>query len=319
VQFHPFITLLRSTTMVVLIGVACACQPMNARDASVVLAAPTLAELESITYAGVGEGHAPVTLTGGEWQGQPFVDGGASRPRIGLARDFRLTGDLNGNGAEEAVVLLWSNSGASGTFDYLAIVGRDGAGASINLATATLGDRVKIRSAAIDAGGMIIVNTVQAGPEDAACCPGQKYKRTFVLSAGTLDEVSSEDQGRQSLTDLTGIEWLLTRFDRNDALPDGIEVTLIFDADRIGGKSACNRYSGSVTEGERPGELTVNTPMAGTRMACPSPADEIERRYLNALQTVTQYSFLAGNLALTWRKDDRFGMMIFTPRKPPKN
>ena len=56
--------------------------------------------------------------------------------------------------------------------------------------------------------------------------------------------------------------------------------------------------------------------MTGTMMACPPPADEIERRYLDTLQAVTQYSFLTGNLALTWRKDDRLGTMIFTPHEP---
>jgi len=318
-RLHPLITLLRNTTMVVSISITCACQPMNTHEPSVVLATPTLAELENVTYTGIGDGQAPVTLTDGEWQGQPFVDGGASRPRVGLVRDFRLTGDLNGNGAEETVVLLWSNSGGSGTFDYLAIVGRDESGAALNLATAALGDRVKIRTAAIDAGGMIVVNTVQAGPDDAACCPGQKFKRTFILAQDSLSEVSSKDQGRQSLADLAGVEWLLTRFDSNDALPEGIEVTLSFNTDRIAGKSACNRYNGSVSTGKIPGSLTVNMSMAATMMACPPLADEIERRYLNTLQAVTQYSFLVGKLALTWRKDDQFRTMIFAPQKSLEN
>jgi len=186
----------------------------------------------------------------------------------------------------------------------------------LNLATAALGDRVKIRSATIDAGGMIIIDTVQTGPEDAACCPGQKFKRTFVLEQGTLNEVSSKNQGRLSLADLAGIEWVLKQCDRKEMLLDPVEVTLSFDADRISGKSACNRYSGSVTVSKIPGTLMVNMPMTSTMMACPSPANEIEQRYLNALQAVTQYSFLAGNLALTWRRDDQFGTMIFTPREP---
>jgi len=289
---------------------------MNARDAAVESVAPTLTELENLTYKGIGEARTPVTLSDGEWQGQPFVDGGSSRPRVGLVRNFHLSGDLNGNGTEETVALLWSDSGGSGTFDYIAVVGRNESGAPLNLATAALGDRVKIRSATIDPGGMIIIDTVQTGPDDAACCQGQKFKRTFALEQGTLNEVSRKNQGRQSLADLTGTEWVLKEFDRKEMLPDHVEVTLFFDADRISGKSACNRYSGSVTVSKLPGTLTVNMPMISTMMVCPSPADEIERRYLNALQAVTQYSFLTGNLALTWRKNDRFGTMIFTPRKP---
>jgi heat shock protein HslJ len=313
-QLHKVNTLLRNTAIFVSIGITCACQPMNNHGAAVVSSTPTLAELENLSYEGIDEAGTLVTLTDGEWQGQPYVDGGASRPSVGLVRDFRLTGDLSGNGADETVVLLWSNSGGSGTFDYIAVVGRNESGAPLNLATAALGDRVKIRSATVNAGGMIIIDTVQTGPDDAACCPGQKFKRTFALEQGMLEEVSSKDQGRQSLADLAGIEWVLKQFDHQEALPDNVEVTLSFDADQISGKSACNRYSGSVTVNKTPGKLTVNMPMISTMMACPSPADEIEQRYLNALQAVTQYSFLAGNLVLTWRKDDQFGTMIFTPR-----
>jgi len=313
-QIYRLNYLLRNTAIFITLGMTCACQPMNTRDATVELVAPTITELGNLTYKGIGDAGIPVTLSNGEWQGQPFVDGGSSRPRVGLVRDFHLSGDLNGNGTEETVALLWAASGGSGTFDYIAVVGRDESGTPVNQATAALGDRVKIRSATIDAGGMIVINTVQTGTDDAACCPGQKFKRTFILAENTLNEVSSKDQGRQTLADLTGIEWKLKHFDRDEALAEDIEVTLKFDADRISGKSACNRYSGSVTESKLPGTLTVNMPMISTMMACLSPADEIERRYLNALQAVTQYSFLAGNLALTWRKDDRFGTMIFAPQ-----
>jgi heat shock protein HslJ len=318
-QIYRLNYLLRNTAMLITVGMICACQPMNNRNADVMSAMPTLNELENLTYKGIGEAGTPVTLTDGEWHGKPFVDDGAARPGVGLVRDFRLTGDLSGDSAEETVVLLWSNSGGSGTFDYIAVVGRNKSSAPLNLATAALGDRVKIRSATIDAGGMIIIDTVQTGPDDAACCPGQNFKRTFLLTENTLNEVSSKDQGRQSLADLAGIEWTLQRFDRNETLAEDVDVTLIFAADRISGKSACNRYSSSVTESKLPGTLTVNMPMISTMMACPSPADEIERRYLKALQAVTHYSFLVGNLALAWRKDDRYGTMIFTPQKLHEN
>ena len=306
---------LRHAIIIVLISVAGACQSVDIREAPELSTAPTIVELENLTYVGVNR--TPVVLTTGKWQGQPFTAGGASRPSVGLVSDFRLHGDLNGDGVAEVVVLLWSNSGGSGTFDYIAVVGRDETGSPLNLATAALGDRVKIRSAAIE-DGLVIIDTVQSGPDDAACCPGQKFQRMFVLSGHTLNEVSSEDQGRQSIKDLAGVEWVLTEFNRGEALPDGTEITLRFDGDRITGKSACNRYTGSVTEGETPGALTVNGPLAGTRMACPPPADEMERRYLNSLQSIIQFSFVTGNLELTWRKENQLGAMIFAPHKLPE-
>ena len=156
-----FFHCLRRSAMVTLIGMTCACQPSDTGDAPtsskapqtavpVRMDAPTLAELGNATYLGIDE--EPVTLVDGEWQGEPFIEGGASRPRAGLVRDFHLSGDLNGDGVKESVALLWTNAGGSGTFDYIAVVGRDNNATPINLATADLGDRVNVRAAGIDAG-----------------------------------------------------------------------------------------------------------------------------------------------------------------------
>ena len=109
--------------------------------------APTLTAIGNLTFAGIEDG--PVTLVDGLWEGAPFAPGGASRPSVGLAEDFQISGDLDGDGAPETVVVLWQSSGGSGTFDYLAVVGRRRA-ALVNLGTAPLGDRVQIRDARVD-------------------------------------------------------------------------------------------------------------------------------------------------------------------------
>ena len=57
--------------------------------------------------------------------------------------------------------------------------------------------------------------------------------------------------------------------------------------DRIGGVSGCNRYSGSVVAGEAPGALSVEQPLASTRMACPEPLMEAELRRLAATDDLT--------------------------------
>jgi heat shock protein HslJ len=41
-----------------------------------------------------------------------------------------------------------------------------------------------------------------------------------------------------------------------------------------------------------------------------------EQRYLQALQGVVQYSFLAGKLALTWRDGEGKGTLLFAPAQP---
>ena len=66
-------------------------------------AAPTPEQLGNIAYQGIFQ-HT-ITLTNGHWVGEPFVTGGSSRPAVGLIDDFILTGDLNADGKDEAVVL----------------------------------------------------------------------------------------------------------------------------------------------------------------------------------------------------------------------
>lgn len=64
-------------------------------------------------------------------------------------------------------------------------------------------------------------------------------------------------------------------------VPADIAVTLEFaGADRIAGRSGCNRYSGPI--GVVDGRLVVG-PLASTRMACPPPQMTLETAFLGAL------------------------------------
>jgi hypothetical protein len=179
-----------------LLLLACACQPPQEPLVSAAAPAqvpPSTAEAGNITFRGIDD--STVTLVNGGWEGQPWVEGGAARPRAGLADGFDVRGDMDGDGSDERVVLLWTSSGGSGTFDYLAVVARAPDGKAVNIATAPLGDRVKVQSARIEEGNLVL-DVVQAGPNDAMCCPGQKVRRTFTLEGAVLNEVSSEDLGR---------------------------------------------------------------------------------------------------------------------------
>jgi heat shock protein HslJ len=275
-------------------------------------ATPTLEQLANTAYTGIFE-HA-ITLTNGRWEGEPFVAGGASRPAVGLVEDFILTGDLNDDGHDEAVVLLWESTGGSGIYNYIAVTGmRDDK--PYALGTALIGERVQVRSGRIT-GNRIELDVVQQGPGDAACCPSQKATRYWTLDATGLHVHASRITGRLSLADLAGPEWVLNRLDANKPLAAQPEITLLFDGDRVSGKSACNRYFAGVKEtGEQPGDLRISR-IGGTRMACPKELMNLENRYLEALGKVTRYSFQAGKLALTWRKDAETGTLLFVPRQP---
>lgn len=278
----------------------------SATERSAPATAPSWEEAANLAYRGLEQA---VTLSDGSWQGAPYVEGGASAARAGLLRDFHLSGDLDGDGADEAVLLLWTSTGGSGTFDYLAVVDRGADASPYSRATTPLGDRVKLRAAAI-VDRAVILETVEAGPGDAACCPGQKLRRTFVLEGDEMNETSTEDQGRLALADIAG-DWKLTHFGHDEAVPDGIEITLTVAGEAIGGRSACNRYSGGLVEGESPGDVRSAGPMASTRMLCPEPVMEWEGRYLRALEGLTKYSYLGGRLVLSYRDGDAFGTLLF--------
>ena len=119
----------------------------------------------------------PVVLACGAWEGEPYVEGGASRPRVGLIEDLWLLGDVNGDGKPEAVTALWHSSGGSGTRNYVAVLERRAAG-SVNTATALLGDRVRIDGGAIE-NGIIRLDLVEHGPDEPACCPTHAVSRYY--------------------------------------------------------------------------------------------------------------------------------------------
>ena len=280
-------------------------------ETAVQLEAPTLDELGNASYAGIYD--RPVQLADGRYEGEPFVEGGASRPTAGVAPELRLVGDLDGNGVDEAVVLLWTNSGGSGTFNYVAVAGRRGDDV-VNLGTAPLGDRVQVRAARV-VEGTVELDVVQAGPDDAACCPSQTATRTFALGSGDLTETSTEVTGTLSFATLEGVAWVLTVFDRSEPVPAEPEVTLVFSDGRIGGRSGCNRYFAGVIDGDLPGGLSVGQ-LGATKMACPDEVMRLEERYLRTLAGATKFGFVAGRLIVTCRVDDAIHSMTFVSREP---
>jgi heat shock protein HslJ len=285
-------------------------KPADQATSPLIVTPVTSDELANMAYSGIYD--IAVTLKDGRWEGEPFVEGGASRPAVGMVDNFLLTGDLDNNGLDEAVVLLWESSGGSGVMNYVAAVGRRD-GDTVNLGTALIGDRVQLRNGRI-ADGTIELDIIQQGPNDAACCPSQLASRFWTLDANGLNEGEAKIAGTLSLDDIAGQEWVLRHLKWNESVPVQPEVTLVFDGERLTGKSACNRYFAIVTAGDMPGDLAVSQ-IGGTRMACPGEVMDHESNYLEALGNVARYGFLVGKLVLTWRKDGVTNTMLFVPRE----
>lgn len=270
--------------------------------------APTLDELAGATYAGIFDG--PVTLNGGRWEGAPYVEGGASRPSAGLVEDFVLTGDLDGDGRDDAVVLLWESSGGSGTRTHLAAMGR-AKGAVVNLGTALVGDRVQVKMGFI-ADRLITLDLIRAGPGEAACCPTQKALSGWRLIDGVLAPTESVLTGTLSLEDLQGPDWALAAIGWDDPVEDGSGAVIRFDGDKVTGNGGCNGFFGTVT-GDAPGHLEFSA-MGTTMMACPEPAMDLERRYLRTLARGSTYAFVAGRLVIGCETGDGPVSLVFRRR-----
>ncbi len=160
------------------------CKPGDspAAPAPVQAASLTLAALQNAFY------HSP------DWGSYQLVDGVYHRPPSapGKSPEAYLTqmiqpvafGDLNGDALDDAVVFLSTQNGGTGNFREIAAVINRG-GTPDNVSTVSLGDRVVIEAAQIQAGVITLSMRVQ-GPNDGMCCPSQLETWRFQLESGSL-------------------------------------------------------------------------------------------------------------------------------------
>jgi heat shock protein HslJ len=298
---------------VLAVGTISACGGEGLGGETEVAGAPTLGELANATFDGLF--NEPVQLADGRWEGEPFVSGGASRPSAGLVDHFFLCGDLDGDGSEETVVLLWESQGGSGTRDYLAVASRNGSEVS-NIATALIGDRVQVKSGWI-AERRITLDVVRAGPEDPACCPTERARTEWKLSGNRLLQTADEILGPLSLRDLEGPGWVLDELDLGRPVPDGVQIGISFSGDKVTGAGSCNRYFATVSS-EGPGNLSFDG-MGTTMKACPEPAMEAEQRYLKALAGASSFGFFHGRLLIVCETEDGLVTLVFSPQDSSQN
>ncbi len=257
----------------------------------------TADQLQNGTYSGIYE--EPVTLTEGRYEGEPFVEGGASRPIVEYIDGSVRYGDLDGDGVEDAVLFLTESSGGSGTFVYVAAQLNQG-GQPVDAGAVWIEDRIQVKSATIENGQVMLVVTAE-GPGDAACCKSHLTSQTYVLQNGQLADISGEGGAlvRVSAADLNGTSWTLLEIDEQPALAE-TEVTISFQDGQISGSGGCNSYNSSFTlDEENPFVMSIS-PVAATRMACPEPILDQETAYFTALENVSLWGYDIGRLGFTY-------------------
>jgi heat shock protein HslJ len=276
--------------------------------------APTLKALKNASYSGIEGLKAPIKLIDGKWKGRPYKKGSASRPLVSLVGDLRVTGDLDGDGTDDAVVLLNYAPGGTGQLLHLAVVARKN-GRIQNVATTLIGDRVQIQNVAIEQ-RRILLDVVRAGPKDAKCCPGEVTTLGWILEPGSKLKpfIVTVRPSRLSLETLGKTEWVLRSWDLKESPPKQPMVTLVFRDGRFTGSSGCNNYFASAKEGKIPGDVEVGA-AAATRKSCPENEMAVERRFLDQLVRVKKFGFLVTRLALSWERDGVWKTMLFDKRQ----
>ncbi|MDR1655039.1 MAG: META domain-containing protein [Treponema sp.] len=141
-------------------------------------------------------------------------------------------------------------------------------------------------------------------------CTGEPAPRQDPVSALSLDQVT----GKQfRLTEIRVPQGESLIFDREKLIEEGFEdiFTLTFDAERISGRGAPNRYSAPYELGS--GKSIKIGLIAGTLMApLRSPEKLQEAGYFSYLQNVSQWNLQGWNLELSTKTaEGREALMIY--------
>ncbi len=260
--------------------------------------APTREQLLGATVTGVFG--APVTLTSGLYEGPPAEAGAASKSTLKLWDSTIEFVDIDGVPPGEGVALLTSAEGGTGTYSHLGVFSvQDGKAAT--LGTVPLGDRVQLFRLWHEPGKMLL-DVVESGPGDPACCPTQLSRKAIGWKDGKPQLLASDVVGGLSINLLAATDWMLVEMDGRP-LPAGVlPPTTLVQYGKAAGFSGCNRYTGPIAE-SAPGKVKIGE-LAVTRKACAADANEIEAAFLDRMRATTSYSFQAGRLLLVAPQDD---------------
>jgi hypothetical protein len=165
-------------------------------------------------------------LSGGAYR-EKYDDASASELVITLT-DIIAYGDLNGDGVEDAAVVLVTNAGGSGNFYDLAVVLNE-AGQPNSVASTFLGDRVVIDKLDIQ-GGQVVIELITQGPDDPMCCPTIPVMLSFALNEANNLVLSGKNAWWVQLADgvtcnfMTGATLVFEEKRINYACSDGSNI-----------------------------------------------------------------------------------------------
>lgn len=134
-------------------------------------------------------------------------------------------GDLNEDAKDEAILLLYSNTGGSGNWTELVVMeGEDGQ--LVNTATTLLGDRVTVYSMNYTDTHRIVLDMLIQGPNDPQCCPTLHVNAEYALNGDTLEQVSLTELETIPAPGSSGLNSTALNVDIT-GIADSIEGTLV--------------------------------------------------------------------------------------------
>ena len=218
-----------------------------------------------------------------------------------------MTSDFDADGQSEIVRIVRDDPGGSGTFYHLLVIDTDENG-ELRSTSTLLGDRIQFLNFWKD-NNLIAIDMVQAGEEDAACCPTQKIVRRWQFQDGKLIEQPAEPYGQVSIKDLVKLKWKLIQMG-DQKIDADTDINLTFGQEMVGGKSGCNNYSTSAKE-PSPGKLKIAASMAATMMACTDKQMSLEQQFLKRLEQVESYRWMGDYMTLEWQDKENQGSLVF--------
>lgn len=142
--------------------------------------------LPNAEYSIEGTRTGKAQLKGGSFE-ESIAPGSATKIKVQLGKE-QAAGDVNGDGAEDAVVTLVVNSGGSGTFTYLVVVLNE-KGTAKPGTPVLLGDRIIVQSLAIQSGSVIVTLLTRKADEPMSAEPKIAITRNFKLQGDQLSEI----------------------------------------------------------------------------------------------------------------------------------
>ena len=152
-----------------------------------------------------GDEETPIRFRGGRGSIR-YGTGATERVQAGLVDELVAFGDLDGDAVADAAVVVFINTGGSGTFIHLLAM-HDHDGTPVQAGREFLGDRIRVERLTIS-GGHILVAMLAHGPGDGLCCPSIEAGRAFTLRGGRLVPVRAlaVTSPRPGETVATGVE-----------------------------------------------------------------------------------------------------------------